>query len=82
MALQVLDMSFLGIFTLEMGLKHVAYGAIFKKPAHNAEGKLTDEGPSKPLSSLRRFLPDLQYLLKPASGVRLLGCGVLTSREA
>ena len=81
MWMRVLDMSFLGIFTLEMGLKHVAYGAIFKKPVHNAEGKLTDEGPSKP-SSLLRFLPDLQYLLKPASGVWLLGCGVLTSREA
>ena len=40
-----------------------------------------DGGPSKP-SSLVRFLPDLQYLLQPASGVWLLGCGVLTSREA
>ena len=29
-----------------------------------------------------RFLPDFQYLLEPASGVWLLGCGVLTSREA
>ena len=33
-------------------------------------------------SSLVRFLPDFQCLLEPASGVWLLGCGVLTSREA
>ena len=39
-------------------------------------------GPSKPPSLKVRFLPDFQYLLEPASGVWLLGCGVLTSREA
>ena len=38
-------------------------------------------GPSKP-SSLVRFLPVSQYLLELASGVRVLECGVLTSREA
>ena len=38
-------------------------------------------GPSRP-SSLVLFLPDFQYLLEPFSGVWLLGCGVLTSREA
>ena len=38
-------------------------------------------GPSNPFSSAR-FLPEFQYLLEPVSGVRLLGCGVSTSREA
>ena len=38
-------------------------------------------GPSKP-SSLARFLPISQYLLELASGVWVLECGVLTSREA
>ena len=38
-------------------------------------------GQSKP-SSLARFRPVFQYLLKLASGVRVLECGVLTSREA
>ena len=33
-------------------------------------------------SSLVRFLPVSQYLLALASGVRVLDCGVLTSREA
>ena len=33
-------------------------------------------------SSLARFLPVSQYLLEPASGVWVLECGVLTSREA
>ena len=33
-------------------------------------------------SSLVRFLPVSQYLLELASGVWVLECGVLTSREA
>ena len=40
-----------------------------------------DFGPVQP-SSLVRFLPVSRYLLEPASGVWVLGCGVLTSREA
>ena len=36
----------------------------------------------KPSSLKVRFLPDLQYLLALASGVWLLGCGVLASRGA
>ena len=36
-------------------------------------------GPSK-TSSLVRFLPVSQYLLALASGLLVLGCGVLTSR--
>ena len=48
-------------------------------PARAGDGR--GAGPSKP-SSLLRFLPNFQYLLEPASGVWLLGCGVLTCREA
>ena len=39
------------------------------------------DGPSTP-SSLVRFLPVSQYLLELASGVWVIECGVLTSREA
>ena len=40
-----------------------------------------DAARQKPPSFVR-FLPDFQYLFEPFSGVWLLGCGVLTSREA
>ena len=36
----------------------------------------------RPSSLKVRFLPDFQYLLEPAAGVCLLGCGVLACREA
>ena len=49
----------------------------------NASALTAADGPSKPsLPYDVRFLPNSQYLLEPASGVWLLGCGVLTSREA
>ena len=44
-------------------------------------GSNSTSGPSKP-SSLVRFLPVSQYLLELASGVWVIECGVLTSREA
>ena len=44
-------------------------------------GYPTRIGPQSPLSSFR-FLPVFQYLLKLASGVWVLECGVLTFREA
>ena len=47
----------------------------------SADGSGWLRGPYKP-SSLVRFLPGFQYLLEPASGVWMLGCGVLTSRAA
>ena len=45
--------------------------------------RMVIDGPSKPSSSLVRFLPVSQYLLKPASGIWIRSkCGVLTSHEA
>ena len=43
-----------------------------------------DAAATRPVNScsLVRFLPVSQYLLELASGVRVLECGVLTSREA
>ena len=43
--------------------------------------RMVIDGPPKP-SSLVRFLPVSQYLLKLASGIWVLECGVLTYREA
>ena len=60
--------------------RHAPLHAAHARPLRHG-GPVARPGPPKP-SALVRFLPDFQYLLEHASGIRLLECGVLTCREA
>ena len=72
----------IGAFDLMTGFKNMtSCSPMVEKQLYHPGGHKSN-GPSSPLPYDVRFLPVSRYSLELPSGVWVLECGVLTSREA